>query len=111
MSSDGLRLVVPVGSIVSDDMIELPEGSDPRDIRVEPELLRVPQHFHSVSDVLACATKMNLDNCVVLSEGENGSLVLLDSGLTMAETNWLIDRLKALMWAPHQPTRTGKGAA
>lgn len=71
----------------------------------EPPLLRVPRSFHSVEDVLACAAKMNLPNCVVISELENGSLVLLDSGLTMAQTNWTIDRLKALMLAPHQPAR------
>lgn len=71
----------------------------------KPPLLRVPQHFHSVEDVLACAAQMNLPNCVVISELENGSLVLLDSGLTMAQTNWTIDRLKALMLAPHQPAR------
>lgn len=69
----------------------------------DPPLLRVPCHFHSVADVLACAARMNLPNCVVLSELENGSLVLLDSGMSMAETNWTLDRLKALMLAPHQP--------
>lgn len=70
-------------------------------------LLRVPRSFHSVADVLACAAKMDLPNCVVISELENGSLVLLDSGLTMAQTNWTLDRLKALMLAPSQPARTG----
>lgn len=73
----------------------------------EPVLLRVPRHFHSVDDVLACAAKMNLPNCVVISELEDGRLVLLDSGLTLAQTNWTIDRLKALMLAPDQPIRSG----
>lgn len=85
----------------SDLKVTLPEGA----AVPAPASLRVPQHFHSVDDVLACAAKMNLSNCVVLSEGEDGSLVLLDSGLSMAEANWLIDRLKALMLAPHQPAR------
>lgn len=71
----------------------------------EPELLRVPQHFRSVADVLGAAAHMRLPNVLVLSELENGALVFLDSGLNMAECNWLIDRLKALMLAPEQPMR------
>ena len=73
----------------------------------DPPLLRVPRSFHSVEEVLACAAKMDLPNCIVLSELESGALVLLDSGLTMAQCNWLIDRLKALLLHPDQPTRKG----
>jgi hypothetical protein len=66
----------------------------------EPTLLRVPQHFHSVEAVLACAAKMNLTNVLVLSENEDGSLVFLDSGFDLAHTNWLLDRMKFLMLEP-----------
>jgi hypothetical protein len=62
-----------------------------------PKLLRIPETFHSVDQVLAAAQKLNLTNAVVLSEREDGGLVLLDSGLTLAQTNWLLDRLKSLM--------------
>mgnify|MGYP001583310869 CR=1 FL=1 len=64
------------------------------------KLLRVPQHFHSVEDVLETAKKMDLKNVLVLSEREDGSLVFLDSDLTLAEANWLADRMKALMLTP-----------
>jgi len=70
-----------------------------------PQLLRIPHSFQSVNDVLACAARMHLPNVVVLSETDDGGLVLLDSGMTMAETNWLLDRLKALMLNPGQPCR------
>ena len=61
------------------------------------ELLRIPQHFHSVDDVLGVAAKLELEKILVLSDRPNGALVFLDNGLTFAETNWLIDRLKHLM--------------
>lgn len=70
-----------------------------------PQLLRIPSSFHSVDDVLGAAAQMNLPNCVVISELGDGALVLLDSGMTMAQTNWVLDRLKALMLAPSQPAR------
>ena len=63
----------------------------------EPRLLRVPEHFQTVEDVLACAGKLDLLNILVLSEREDGSLVFLDNGLTLAQANWLADRLKILM--------------
>jgi hypothetical protein len=73
----------------------------------EVTLLRVPRQFHSVVDVLAVAQRMDLPNVLVLSELADGSLVFLDSDLTMAQCNWLIDRIKALMLAPDQPMRPG----
>ncbi|HXJ61872.1 MAG TPA: hypothetical protein VNU68_34975 [Verrucomicrobiae bacterium] len=86
----------------SDLKVEMPKGAaSPK----PPQLLRIPTSFHSVDEVLGAAAKMNLPHCVVLSETEAGGLVLLDSGMTMAQTNWLIDRLKALMLAPDQPAR------
>lgn len=61
----------------------------------EPKLLRIPRTFHSVADVLATAAQLDLPNVLVLCENENGSLTLLDSGLTCAEANWLLDRAKS----------------
>ena len=71
----------------------------------DPPLLRVPVHFESVADVLACAGKMDLPNVLVLSERADGSLVFLDNDLTLAQANWLLDRMKALLVAPDQPAR------
>jgi hypothetical protein len=71
----------------------------------KPTLLRVPTHFRSVADVLGAAAQMDLPHVLVLSERDDGALVFLDSGLNMAECNWLIDRLKALILAPQQPMR------
>jgi len=63
----------------------------------DPQLLKIPEHFQTVDDVLGCAAKLNLRNILVLSEMENGNLVILDDGLTMAQANWLVDRFKTLM--------------
>lgn len=65
------------------------------------QLLRIPEHFRSVEEVLACAAKLALSNILVLSECEDGSLVLLDSSLTVAQANWLCDRVKWLMLSGH----------
>lgn len=73
----------------------------------QPPLLRIPETFHSVDEALACAGKLNLPNCVVISEKDDGSLVLLDSGLNMGEINWILDRLKHLMMSPDQSARRG----
>ena len=67
----------------------------------DPILLRVPTHFRSVGDVLAFAAKMDLPNVLVLSEREDGSLVFLDNDLTLAQANWLLDRMKALLITPN----------
>lgn len=61
------------------------------------DLLRIPQHFHTVADVLGTAEKLNLPNILVLSELENGNLVILDDGLSLAQANWIVDRFKQLM--------------
>ena len=73
----------------------------------EPVLLRVPTHFQTVEDVLACAGKMGLTNVLVLSENEDGSLVYLDNGFDLAHTNWLLDRMKFLMLEPRPFVRKG----
>jgi hypothetical protein len=66
----------------------------------QPKLLRVPQQFQSVEQVLACAAKMDLPNVLVLSELDDGRIVFLDDGLNLAQTNWLLDRMKMLLLAP-----------
>ena len=66
-----------------------------------PVLLRVPDHFQSVDEVLGCAAKMGLRNVLVLSEREDGSLVFLANDLTAAQANWLLDRMKALLITPN----------
>jgi hypothetical protein len=63
----------------------------------QPRLLRVPSVFHTVEDVLATAAKLDLPNVLVLSEREDGSLVFLESDMTMAQANWLLDRMRALL--------------
>ena len=63
-----------------------------------PRLLRIPHRFESVADVLHVALKMGLPNVVVLSELDDGKLVLLtDEGCTISSVNWLLDRLKQLL--------------
>lgn len=66
----------------------------------EPKLLRIPRSFHSVEEVLAVAGRLNLPNVLVLAEHENGNLTLLDSELTVAQTNWLLDRAKSALLGP-----------
>ena len=68
-----------------------------------PRLLRIPAHFKSVEDVLGCAAKLDLTNILVLSEREDGSIVFLDDGLTLAQANWLMDRMKTLMLSGAEP--------
>lgn len=63
-----------------------------------PVLLKIPQHFRTVDDVLGCAAKMELPNIALVSERDDGSLVLLcDGEMTLAQVNWLLDRLKMLL--------------
>jgi uncharacterized protein YerC len=73
----------------------------------EPKLLCIPEHFRSVDDMLAVAGKLKLGNALLISEREDGSLVFLDTSLTVAEANWLIDRMKVLMLVPSCHQRLG----
>ena len=66
----------------------------------EPVLLRVPQQLHTVEEVLACAGKMGLENVLVLSEREDGAFVMLNNGLSLAQTNWILDKAKMIMLVP-----------
>lgn len=67
----------------------------------DPQLLTVPKRFNTVNDVLECAKKLDLGNVIVLSENEDGSVVLLTSNeVTVSGANWLIDRAKMVLLAP-----------
>lgn len=88
-------------AVANDAKRPMPEAPAPK-----PELLRVPNHFRSVDDALACAAKMDLPNVLVLSERADGSLVFLDNDLTLAQANWLLDRMKALLITPNQFEKT-----
>lgn len=74
----------------------------------QPKLLRVPTRFGSVDEVLSTARQMDLPNVLVLSEMEDGSLVFLETEMTCASTNWLLDRMKMLLLAPDSFERVGK---
>jgi hypothetical protein len=63
----------------------------------KPKLLRVPKRFSSVEEVLNTARQLDLSNILVLSEKEDGSLVFLETEMTFASTNWLLDRMKTLL--------------
>jgi hypothetical protein len=63
-------------------------------VKPEPQLLRIPRTLHTVEEVLAVATQLNLDNIVVLSERADGSLVFLASEMPIANANWILDKTK-----------------
>jgi hypothetical protein len=63
----------------------------------EPTLLRIPQHFHSVEEMLGAARQLDLPNALLISERADGSLVFLDTDLNLAEANWLLDRMKHIL--------------
>ena len=65
-----------------------------------PKLLRIPQKFRTVNDVLGVAFHLNLTNVIVLSQRENGDLVFLDTDMTEAQANWLLDKIKTLLLMP-----------
>jgi len=70
------------------------------------ELLRIPQTFHTVDEVLATAKQLNLTNVLVLSELEDGRLVFLETEMSVASTNWLLDRMKTLLLMPSSFEKT-----
>jgi hypothetical protein len=65
-----------------------------------PRLLRIPQKFRTVKDVIGVAFHLNLTNVMVLSQRENGDLVFLDTDMTEAQANWLLDKIKTLLLMP-----------
>jgi hypothetical protein len=66
----------------------------------QPKLLRIPRRFATVDEVLGAARQMDLSNVLLLSEREDGALVFLETEMTIASTNWLLDRMKTLLLAP-----------
>lgn len=66
----------------------------------QPKLLCVPRRFGSVDEVLGAAAKMGLPNVLLISECEDGSLVFLETEMSIASTNWLLDRMKMLLLVP-----------
>jgi hypothetical protein len=74
--------------------------------REEGVVLRIPETFRSVDDVLGAASKLDLENCIVISERGDGSLVFLATEVSAAQANWLLDRIKALLCSPEQPMRS-----
>jgi hypothetical protein len=67
----------------------------------EPPLLRIPSVSRSVDELLGVAGKMHLPNAILLSERADGSLVFLTTDMSLAEANWLVDRLKMVLLGPH----------
>jgi hypothetical protein len=62
--------------------------------------LGVPPITRTVADVLGAAGHMDLKNCLVLSQREDGSLVWICTDFTLAEANWLLDMAKNLLMPP-----------
>lgn len=99
---DDKTIDFPVVIPRSDLSVKMPDGGG----IPKPSLLRVPEHFRSVEEVLGAASQMNLPNVLVLSEMQDGRLVFLDNDLTLAQANWLLDRMKALLITPNQFERS-----
>jgi hypothetical protein len=68
--------------------------------KIMTQLLRIPHTFHTVEEVLETAKHLNLPNVLVLSELEDGKLVFLETTMSVANANWLLDRMKALLVTP-----------
>ena len=69
-------------------------------------LLRIPAVSRTVDDLLGVASRLDLPNAVLIAEREDGSLVMLTTDMTVAQANWLIDRLKTVLLGP-TPKRRG----
>lgn len=63
----------------------------------DPKLLRIPQHFHTVEEMLGAARQLDLPNALLISEIEDGSLVFLDTDLNVSQANWLLDRMRQIL--------------
>lgn len=74
----------------------------------EPALLRIPRKFQTVDAVLETARRMELPNVLLISEMEDGSLVFLETEMSLASTNWLLDRMKALLLLPESHERVNR---
>lgn len=67
---------------------------------MQPKLLKIPNKFHSVEDVLGAASRMDLPNILIISELEDGTITFLSSEMGLANCNWLLDRLKTILLLP-----------
>lgn len=72
---------------------------------MQPKLLKVPNKFHSVEDVLGAALRMDLPNVLLISELEDGTITFLSTEMGLANANWLIDRLKTILLLPESFNR------
>ncbi len=72
------------------------------------DLLRIPQTFRTVDDVLATAKHLDLPNVLVLSELEDGRLVFLETEMSIANANYLLDKMKALLIMPNSFERNDR---
>lgn len=73
----------------------------------KPVLLRIPKKFQTVEAVLDTAAQLELPNILVLSEKEDGSIIFLGTEMSLANTNWLLDRLKSILLEPGSFERVG----
>ena len=66
-------------------------------------LLKIPHYHRSVADALGTASKLDIDNVVILSETDDG-VILLSSGkedlLTRAQILWILEIGKKLLLHP-----------
>jgi F420-0:gamma-glutamyl ligase-like protein len=54
-----------------------------------------PKTLRTVDDLLGAAAKLNLTTAILLSEQDDGGLVVLSTAdVTVAQGNWLADRFK-----------------
>lgn len=70
------------------------------------DLLRIPQTFRTVDEVLGTAKQLDLPNVLVLSELQDGRLVFLETEMSVASANYLLDRMKMLLLTPTAFERT-----
>lgn len=64
-------------------------------------LLRIPTISRTTADLLGLAGHLDLPNAVLLSEREDGSLVFLTTDMSLAQANWMIDRMKMILLGPN----------
>ena len=64
-------------------------------------LLRIPTISRTTAELLGLAGHLDLPNAVLLSERPDGALVFLTTDMTLAQANWMVDRLKAVLLGPN----------
>lgn len=66
----------------------------------EPSLLRIPLVSRSLEDLLGVAAKINIHHAVLLGQREDGSVVFLTTNLSTAEANFMVDKVKSILFGP-----------